>query len=121
SHIRVVVVTPLLYRLDGIVNNRDCDVREKPRRGARAKVLQAAEELAVEVGPANLSLDAVAARAGVSKGGLLYHFPTKARLLEALVETYVDRFEDELDARLGQAHEPASVAPVYLDLFIEEH
>ena len=49
---------------------------------ARDKILAAAEELARVAGPGNLSLDAVAARAGVSKGGLLYHFPTKAKLLK---------------------------------------
>ena len=73
-------------------------MREKPRRGARAKVLQAAEELAVEVGPANLSLDAVAARAGVAKGGLLYHFPTKAHLVAAIGAGF--RAEDEASFRL---------------------
>jgi len=85
-------------------------------------VLQAAEELAVEVGPASLSLDAVAARAGLSKGGLLYHFPTKARLLEALVEDFVCRFEEELATRLSSAGcGRDNTATAYLELFVEEH
>ena len=37
-----------------------------------------------------MSIEAVAARAGVSKGGLLYHFPTKQALLRALVTEHVD-------------------------------
>jgi AcrR family transcriptional regulator len=49
------------------------------------KLLDAAEAVVVRQGIANLTLDAVAAEAGVSKGGLLYHFPTKDRLVEALV------------------------------------
>ena len=36
-------------------------------------------------GVANLTFDAVAAEAGMSKGGLLHHFRTKDRLIEALV------------------------------------
>ncbi len=85
-------------------------------------MLQAAEELAVEVGPANLSLDAVAARAGLSKGGLLYHFPTKARLLEALVEDFVRRFEEELAARMASAGDDRdNAATAYLELFVQEH
>jgi AcrR family transcriptional regulator len=47
-------------------------------------------------GPRALTLDAVAAQAGVSKGGLLYHFATKEALVSALVEDWLDRFEAEV-------------------------
>lgn len=49
------------------------------------KLLDAAEAVVARQGIANLTLDAVAAEAGVSKGGLLHHFPSKDRLVEALV------------------------------------
>jgi AcrR family transcriptional regulator len=49
------------------------------------RVLDAAEAVVVRQGIANLTLEAVAAEAGISKGGLLYHFPTKDRLIDALV------------------------------------
>jgi AcrR family transcriptional regulator len=48
-------------------------------------LLDAAEAVIVRDGIASLTLDAVAAQAGVSKGGLLHHFPNKDRLVEALV------------------------------------
>jgi AcrR family transcriptional regulator len=48
-------------------------------------LLDAAETVVERQGIANLTLDAVAAQAGLSKGGLLYHFPSKDRLVEALV------------------------------------
>lgn len=51
----------------------------------RDALLDAAEKVVVRQGIANLTLDAVAAEAGVSKGGLLHHFPSKDRLVEALV------------------------------------
>jgi AcrR family transcriptional regulator len=60
------------------------------------KILQAAAEIAMEVGPVHLSLDSVARRAGLSKGGLLYSFPTKAKLLEALVEHHMAKFDESL-------------------------
>ncbi|TIP57248.1 MAG: helix-turn-helix transcriptional regulator, partial [Mesorhizobium sp.] len=53
------------------------------RTNSRDRILAAAADVARESGPGSLSLDAVASRAGVSKGGLLYNFPTKAKLMQA--------------------------------------
>ena len=44
-------------------------------------------------GAAHLTLDAVAERAGVSKGGLLYNFHTKELLLQAMVDRQMHRIE----------------------------
>jgi AcrR family transcriptional regulator len=63
--------------------------RERAALGAPASredvLLDAAEAVIVRDGIASLTLDAVAAQAGASKGGLLHHFPNKDRLVEALV------------------------------------
>ncbi|HEV7369821.1 TetR/AcrR family transcriptional regulator [Arenibaculum sp.] len=64
------------------------------RPSSRAQVLDAAAELVAEIGARHLTLDAVAARAGVSKGGLLYNFPSKESLLQAMVQRFVDRQEE---------------------------
>ncbi len=64
------------------------------RANSRDMILDAAETVAVETGAANLSLDAVAVRAGFSKGGLLYHFPTKHALLQALIERFIEEHEE---------------------------
>ena len=45
---------------------------------ARDRILNAAEARLLAGGPAALVLDAIAADAGVSKGGLLYHFRSQA-------------------------------------------
>lgn len=93
----------------------------KDKQGARARILQAAGELAWESGPGSMALDAVAARAGVSKGGLLYHFPSKAKLLEALVEEFVREFDRDLVAREAEAGVRSNAtARAYLELFSEE-
>ena len=67
---------------------------------ARERILDAAEEL-ITAGQVPPALDAVAAAAGVSKGGLLYHFD-KQSLLRALVTRAVQRFDEQLTAAAAQ-------------------
>jgi AcrR family transcriptional regulator len=67
------------------------------RPNSRGLVLDAADALVSEVGANHMSLDAVAARAGISKGGLLYLFPSKIALLQGMVERYVERLENGAD------------------------
>lgn len=72
-----------------------------PRPSCRIQILEAAESVVADAGAAHLTLDAVAERAGVSKGGLLYHFPTKEALLEAMIGHLIDRYEERLAAELA--------------------
>jgi AcrR family transcriptional regulator len=51
----------------------------------RNRMLDAAETVISRQGIADVTLEAVAAEAGISKGGLLHHFPTKDALVKALV------------------------------------
>lgn len=60
---------------------------------ARDRILEAAERVVGDVGAARLTLDVVAQAAGVSKGGLLYHFPSKESLLGALAQRYVHNMD----------------------------
>ena len=55
--------------------------RSKARSATREKLLQSASQVVVEKGVDALTLAAVAKQAGVSKGGLLYHFPNKNALI----------------------------------------
>jgi len=64
-----------------------------PLATVRDRVLDAAEALVSSVGGANLTLDAVAHKAGISKGGLLYHYPNKDSLLLAMIDRHVDRLD----------------------------
>lgn len=91
------------------------------RHETRERILQAASELAWENGPGNLSLDAVAAKAGVSKGGLLYHFRSKSKLLEATVEAFVQDYDRTLKEREAvHQHTETPVAQAYLDVFLDD-
>jgi len=69
-------------RLDGMDPPLSMD---KPTSDPRNALLDAAEMVVVRRGIANLTLEAVASEAGMSKGGLLHYFPNKDRLIEALV------------------------------------
>jgi AcrR family transcriptional regulator len=55
-----------------------------PRASSREAILNAAAVVVREQGAAHLTLDAVSARAKVSKGGLLYHFRSKEALLQGM-------------------------------------
>jgi len=75
------------------------------RPTARRAILDAANRIVIRDGVARLTLDAVAAEAGVSKGGLLYHFRSKEALITAMIAAYLDDFDGQL-ARLAE-REPA--------------
>ncbi|WP_138445034.1 TetR/AcrR family transcriptional regulator [Sinomonas susongensis] len=57
---------------------------------AREALLAAYRDLLVSEGERSATMDAVAARAGVSKGGLLYHFKSKDALADALLAALRD-------------------------------
>lgn len=70
---------------------------EAPRRAAgnarsnatRGRILDAFARILVEQGERAATLDAVAAAANVSKGGLLYHFGSKVALVDGLLDRMV--------------------------------
>ncbi|TNU73100.1 TetR family transcriptional regulator [Miniimonas arenae] len=81
-----------------------------PQRDAertRARLLEAAAAAIGEKGP-EVSLDLVARRAGVSKGGLLHHFPSRDALLEALMRHLLAAFDTSVERELerAQAEDP---------------
>src|SRR3954471_17888645 len=68
-----------------------------PRARTRDRLLDAAGAVVHRKGAQALTLDAVAAEAEVSKGGLLYHFKSKRDLVEAMVERWMAEFARETD------------------------
>ena len=67
----------------------------------RDRILDAAEQVILESGGRNFTLDAVAERAGISKGGLVYSFATKDGLVRAALEREITRFQEAVHKRLG--------------------
>jgi len=70
----------------------------------RKNILQAANRVVLRDGSNALTLDAVAKEAEVSKGGLLYHFPSKEALISAMVEDLIHSADDSM--RQLQASDP---------------
>lgn len=62
------------------------------QHSVRDQLIDAATRLVREHGAAALTLDAVARMAGMSKGGLLHHFPTKTALIEGMLRALMDNF-----------------------------
>ncbi|MFI9507638.1 TetR/AcrR family transcriptional regulator [Nocardia sp. NPDC052566] len=63
----------------------------------RDRILDALETLLLEKGMSQVTLENVAAAAGVSKGGLLYHFKSKDALLAGLVRRLSERATKQMD------------------------
>ena len=64
----------------------------------RERLLDSAEAVLAEHGSQGLTLAAVAAHAGVSKGGLLYHFSTKDALITALIDRLIAGFDEQIES-----------------------
>ena len=79
--------------------------RKKHPEAVRQQLLEVAAKLSLEKGPSSVTLDAVSQAAGVSKGGLLHHFPNKLALLDGLFDDLVTRFDREIEAAM--ARDPA--------------
>lgn len=62
----------------------------------RLKIFRACSEILRREGLSNLTLQSVASEAGISKGGLLYHFENKQALIEAVFEYHNGIFEARL-------------------------
>lgn len=65
----------------------------------RATIVEAAFGRLAETG--SVSLDTVAKAVGLTKPGVMYHFPTKQALMIALVDAVLDRWVRELGSRLA--------------------
>ncbi len=65
----------------------------KGKPDTRNRLLDAAAAIVAESGAGNLTIDAVAEHAGLSKGGVLYHFPSKRDLLQGMLERLMDEFQ----------------------------
>lgn len=91
-------------------------VRSAQREATRALILEAAVHSLMENGYAATSTVAVQQRAGVSRGALLHHFPSRALLFGALVEYLVARNEQAVLAAFEAARRGATLDPVRVAL-----
>lgn len=76
-----------------------------PRNGAatRTAIMDAAQDLILQTGFAATAIDAVIARAGITKGAFFYHFKSKTDLAHALIERYAAKDAAVLERHLQRA------------------
>ncbi|KQN26338.1 hypothetical protein ASE86_09445 [Sphingomonas sp. Leaf33] len=80
--------------------------RKKDPEGVRAAIIDAAMAMLAEKGPARLTIDGVASAAGVTKGGLFHHFPTKGALIDGVLDDMTAYAAASIDAEMADDPEP---------------
>lgn len=81
-----------------------------PRPSSRDRILDALQRILIDTGLHAVTLESVAEAAGVSKGGLLYHFPSK----EALITGLARRLTESADAEFERAAKTDDFVGLYL-------
>ena len=72
----------------------------------RAKICDAAIRITVRDGLLAMPLDAVAKEGGISKGGMVYHFPSKDELIRGVLDYFSQQFETMQMRRVVDDPEP---------------
>jgi AcrR family transcriptional regulator len=83
-------------------------MRRKAPEQTRERLLEAATKIIMTRGVMHLTLDLVAEEAGVSKGGLLHHFPTKEKLIIGLLQHAIAIFLARLQRHRAADPDPSA-------------
>jgi AcrR family transcriptional regulator len=73
-------------------------LKEKHRQEREALILQVAEEVLMEKGYYETSIDEIAARVGIAKGTVYLHFPSKEDLVIAIFERDMQNIVEHVEA-----------------------
>ncbi|MGY6547775.1 MAG: TetR/AcrR family transcriptional regulator [Roseinatronobacter sp.] len=84
----------------------EAHMRKKAPEAVRKSLLDMAANLAADLGITAVTTQAVAAGAGVTKGGLFHHFANKDALLDAMVTDILQRVDAVIDARMALDPDP---------------
>lgn len=78
------------------------------RPSNRNKILEAAVQVIHRDGLLGVTFDSVAAEAGVTRGGMMYHFPSREALIEAIHEHLASQWEGSLQLNAGKSRADAT-------------
>lgn len=89
-------------------NKKNGDISWQAQKSAmtRDRILDAAIQCFIELGYTNVTTAKVASAAGVSRGAMLHHFPSKTELIQAAVEYLHDKLLEDYTLRVSKI--PAS-------------
>ena len=87
-------------------NGKELEVLKSQRKrrsaeNAKNEILEAAEEILLKEGPSSIRLQKVAKKVGISHPGVLHHFKTVEKLLEALEERISLKIRNQFIASLN--------------------
>lgn len=91
----------------------------KPNTEAREKILKGAFGLLAERGFNAISMDDVAAAAGLKKANLFHYFPTKEALGLAVFDYAAARMRAEVDAQMSGGRDPIKMVDGMFSAFSE--
>ncbi len=80
--------------------------RKKDPEGVRAAIIDAAMAVLADKGMSRLTIDGVASAAGVTKGGLFHHFPTKDALIDGVLDSMTAHAAASVEAEMAADPEP---------------
>ena len=84
------------------------------RTSNRSKILDAAIRVIQRDGVTGVTFDAVAAEAGVTRGGMMYHFPSREALIAAIHGHLAQQWEASLVESAGKSAAQASASERYV-------
>jgi AcrR family transcriptional regulator len=80
--------------------------RKKQPELVKSQLIEAAIEISSKIGLSNITVQAVADLAGVTKGGLLHHFPSKQVLIEEVFNILMENLDLEINRIMEKDSEP---------------
>lgn len=72
------------------------------RENAREKILTAAAHLVARAGVRELTIENVATAAGLSRGGVFYHFASKEAIIQGMMARLIEQFTQYLDGEAAR-------------------
>jgi AcrR family transcriptional regulator len=85
----------------------------------KQRIIDAAEEVVLRDGVGRLTLEATAVEAGLSKGGVLYHFASRDALVAGMVQRIIEEFDRDLAEKLGRSTRPGAFTDAYIRSTLE--
>ncbi|AIF97306.1 TetR family transcriptional regulator C-terminal domain-containing protein [Alteromonas australica] len=89
------------------------------RAKTEANILRAAEAVFAQKGFAGTAMDAVAQQAGLSKQLIIYYFPGKEKLYQAVLENMIDLWLEKMQFNDDPSASPADIISDYIRQKIE--
>lgn len=94
--------------------------KERQRQEREASILQAAQDVLVEKGFHEMSMDEIAASVGIAKGTVYLHFPSKEDLVTALFERDIRQLMEAVEAAIADQSTPRAKLEAVLQFIYGE-